>query len=202
MRLQNGELRKWQRRTGSVQAWRTYSARKPDKLRLRIQQGVPDPVRGFVWKAMAAARSPTGFRKQGRYQRLLEQVNAGPDAVGARLAAALEQVDKDVPRTMTGHIYFRTGDMQGQKALARVLKAYAVFDPGLGYTQGMSSYAAVLLLYMREVNIAVPRPTPRVPLHAAAQPRICARAWPPHTQPALDGCLCLSSRTLVPAPGV
>jgi hypothetical protein len=120
---------------------------------MRIQQGVPDPVRGFVWKAMAAARSPMGFRKHGLYQQLLEQVHTGPDPAGSRLGAAFEQVDKDVPRTMTGHIYFRSRDRIGQKALTRVLKAYAVFDPTLGYTQGMSSYAAVLLLYMREVRI-------------------------------------------------
>ena len=34
--------------------------------------------------------------------------------------------------------------------LTRVLRAYAAFHPELGYTQGMSSYAAVLLLYMTE----------------------------------------------------
>lgn len=60
------------------------------------------------------------------------------------------QIDKDVPRTMTEHIYFRTTAHAGQEALTRVLRAYAAFHPELGYTQGMSSYAAVLLLYMTE----------------------------------------------------
>ena len=51
---------------------------------------------------------------------------------------------------MTEHIYFRTADGTGQEALTRVLRAYAALNPSLGYTQGMSSYAAVLLLYMTE----------------------------------------------------
>jgi len=51
---------------------------------------------------------------------------------------------------MTEHIYFRSVGKTGQDALRRVLRAYACFHPQLGYTQGMSSYAAVLLLYMTE----------------------------------------------------
>merc|ERR1711871_1509582 len=42
------------------------------------------------------------------------------------------------------------GGKEGQAALTRLLRAYAAFHPQLGYTQGMSSYAAVLLLYMTE----------------------------------------------------
>ena len=38
----------------------------------------------------------------------------------------------------------------GDECLRRVLGAYALHNPALGYTQGMSSYAAVLLLYMSE----------------------------------------------------
>jgi hypothetical protein len=51
---------------------------------------------------------------------------------------------------MTGHIFFRGNDSKGQAALTRLLRAYAAYNPTLGYTQGMSSYAAVLLLYMSE----------------------------------------------------
>ena len=60
------------------------------------------------------------------------------------------QIDKDVPRTFTEHIYFRQAGESGQAAMGRVLKAYALFHPVLGYTQGMSSYVEVLLLHMTE----------------------------------------------------
>ena len=59
----------------------------------------PKQVRGFVWKAIAAARATPGFRENGLYQTLAlrDDVNEA-DRV---------QIDKDVPRTMTGHIFFQ-----------------------------------------------------------------------------------------------
>ena len=141
----NAQLRKWEKRIGSLGAWERYTAKKPEKLHLRIRQGVPDPVRGFVWKALAASRAPPNFRRDGLYQRLCE----GP-GLERVLPETLTQIDKDVPRTLTGHIFFRGGGKRGQQALARVLRAYAAYNPQLGYTQGMASYAAVLLLYLDE----------------------------------------------------
>merc|ERR1711892_1504037 len=47
---------------------------------------------------------------------------------------------------MTGHVFFKGDGSKGQASLTRLLRAYAAYNP----TQGMSSYAAVLLLYMSE----------------------------------------------------
>ena len=144
MRYENEQLQKWQKRCATPNAWRDYATRKPAKLRTRIRQGVPEAVRGFVWKLMAAGRAPADFRAEGQYAALAST----PD--GGAMSAHFEQIDKDVPRTMTEHIYFRTSGRTGQEALTRVLRAYAALNPSLGYCQGMSSYAAVLLLYMTE----------------------------------------------------
>lgn len=141
----NAVLRKWEKRVVSLSAWQAYSTKKPEKLCLRIRQGVPDPVRGFVWKAIAAARAPPNFRRDGLYQSLCDGL-----CIESLKPETLTQIDKDVPRTLTGHIFFRANGKRGQAALARVLKAYAAYNPKLGYTQGMASYAAVLLLYMSE----------------------------------------------------
>jgi len=35
---ENEELRKWQKRVGSIREWMVYSTKKPDKLRARIRQ--------------------------------------------------------------------------------------------------------------------------------------------------------------------
>lgn len=142
VRVENEELRKWQKRVATVKAWRAYSEKKPEKLRQRIRDGVPDAVRGFVWKAIAAARAKPGFRQEGLYPGLaLREDGNEADRV---------QIEKDVPRTMTGHIFFKGDGSKGQASLTRLLRAYAAYNPTLGYTQGMSSYAAVLLLYMSE----------------------------------------------------
>ena len=147
MRLENVQLRKWRKRAATPLLWQEYASRKPAKLKARIRAGVPEAVRGFVWKLMAAGRAPVDFRRDGTYAALCALSAA--DA-GAGAEAHFAQIDKDVPRTMTEHIYFRTSGGTGQESLTRVLRAYAAFHPALGYTQGMSSYAAVLLLYMTE----------------------------------------------------
>ena len=56
----------------------------------------------------AAARSPPHFRQEGIYHGLGLQEEG--------LEAAIAQIEKDVPRTMTGHIFFRGADGRGQQA--------------------------------------------------------------------------------------
>ena len=51
---------------------------------------------------------------------------------------------------MNEHIFFRGNSSRGPESLTRVLRAYAQYDRAIGYTQGMSQFAAVLLLYMSE----------------------------------------------------
>ena len=138
VRQENVQLKKWQKRAATPKAWQEYAERKPAKLRNRIRAGVPDAVRGFVWKLLAAARSPPDFRREGEFAMLVAKADEGTESD--------QQIDKDVPRTMTEHIYFRQAGKTGQEALGRLLKCYAAYHPELGYTQGMSSYAAVLLL--------------------------------------------------------
>eukprot|EP00966_Prymnesium_polylepis_P213245 4938907-Prymnesium_polylepis.1 len=142
VRAENKQVIKWQKRVSSEKAWNEYAARKPEKLKERIRLGVPDAVRGFVWKLLAAARAPAGFRQRDLYRSLLlrEDLNADVEV----------QIDKDVRRTMAEHVYFRANGSRGHESLTRLLRAYAQFDKQIGYTQGMSHYAAVLLLYMTE----------------------------------------------------
>lgn len=160
IRHENSSLRKWAKRAATPRAWQEYAERKPEKLKRRIRMGVPEAVRGFVWKLMAAGRAPPDFRREGQYAALTSRAEGRPD--GCSVEASV-QIDKDVPRTMTEHIYFRSFEKTGQEALARVLKAYAAFNPSLGYTQGMSSYAAVLLLYMTEEDVSRGSPHLRHP---------------------------------------
>lgn len=56
-----------------------------------------------------------------------------------------KQIDKDLPRTFPGHPLL---DGIGRDALRRVLCAYALHNPAVGYCQGMNFLAALLLLLM------------------------------------------------------
>eukprot|EP00180_Rhodochaete_pulchella_P003567 Plantae.Rhodophyta-Rhodochaete_pulchella.ctg62169.p1 GENE.Plantae.Rhodophyta-Rhodochaete_pulchella.ctg62169~~Plantae.Rhodophyta-Rhodochaete_pulchella.ctg62169.p1 ORF type:complete len:274 (+),score=34.35 Plantae.Rhodophyta-Rhodochaete_pulchella.ctg62169:27-824(+) len=69
------------------------------------------------------------------------------------LAASLEPeiehtIEVDVVRTMPDHRLFWVGGAQvGVESLRRILHAYAIHVPDIGYCQGMSSVAAMLLMH-------------------------------------------------------
>jgi hypothetical protein len=87
--------------------------------------------------------SPIGTTNRGVYQTLLEQSNAG--ASGYR-----SKIKKDCPRTFPTHPYFKNKNLHGQAALSRVLNAYSVQDPEIGYCQGMNFIVGVLLMQLEE----------------------------------------------------
>ncbi|XP_014651224.1 PREDICTED: USP6 N-terminal-like protein [Ceratotherium simum simum] len=77
-----------------------------------------------------------------RPQRLKEQ---------ARLFSQdLKQIDLDVNRTFRSHIMFQDHYGIKQQALFHVLAAYSVYNPEVGYCQGMSQVAAILLMLLGE----------------------------------------------------
>ena len=68
-------------------------------------------------------------------------------AVDPTFRRVRKQIDKDLPRTFPGHPLL---DGIGRDALRRVLCAYALHNPAVGYCQGMNFLAALLLLLMEE----------------------------------------------------
>jgi hypothetical protein len=101
-------------------------------------KGIPAHRRGDVWQYLVRSKI---LQKESTtsYQALLE------------LELSREMIDQiavDVIRTFTTHRYFETE--QGRETLGRMLRAYAAMDPELGYCQGMSYVAGMLLLHMNE----------------------------------------------------
>jgi len=64
-------------------------------------------------------------------------------------------IDADVTRTMTLHVLFWSGGAQvGVKSLRSILRAYARYQPDIGYCQGMSSVAAVFMMNAQDEESA------------------------------------------------
>ncbi|XP_045428008.1 rab GTPase-activating protein 1 isoform X6 [Pipistrellus kuhlii] len=59
-------------------------------------------------------------------------------------------ITRDINRTFPAHDYFKDTGGDGQDSLYKICKAYSVFDEEIGYCQGQSFLAAVLLLHMPE----------------------------------------------------
>lgn len=63
---------------------------------------------------------------------------------------AVHQILLDIDRTFTTHMLFREKMGQGQQSLFNVLAAYCSIKPEMGYCQGQSYIAAVLLMHLSE----------------------------------------------------
>ena len=61
-----------------------------------------------------------------------------------------DEISRDITRTFPKHQMFRDAGGLGQRSLFHVLRAYNVYDPKVGYCQGMGFIAALLLCYMPE----------------------------------------------------
>ena len=121
---------------------------KYEKILKYCDLGMPDSVRGNVWKLLA------GLSIEGRdntlYQKLLEKA--------AWEKITLDQIKKDITRTMPDHVDFQE-DGHGQTSLLNVLLAYSAYKPEVGYCQGMGFITAMFLMYMpEEVILSFPSP--------------------------------------------
>nr|CAD7605886.1 unnamed protein product [Timema genevievae] len=117
----------------------------PQMLLQAIRQGVPRSKRGEVWQFLAEQfcyRQPpfdtTNFPNYHvPYADLLR-----------RLTSHQHSILIDLGRTFPNHAYFSSPLGPGQLALFNLLKAYSLLDPEVGYCQGLSFIAGVLLLHL------------------------------------------------------
>lgn len=144
---ENVRLNKWRKMLESWDKYypnekeRTKSTKYTTKLRRRVYKGVPNAVRAEVWlRLLDIARIKA--EQEGKYLEMRERARKwSPD---------IRQIDLDVNRTYRNHIMFRERYCVKQQALFHVLAAYSVYNTEVGYCQGMSQIAALLLMYMNE----------------------------------------------------
>ncbi|KAL0281381.1 UNVERIFIED_CONTAM: hypothetical protein PYX00_002384 [Menopon gallinae] len=127
---------------------RVISSKCDNQMLLQaIRQGVPPAKRGDVWHFLAVQyclKQPpfdsTGYPNYDvPYEDLLKQLTSFQHAILI-----------DLGRTFPNHPYFSSPLGPGQLALFNILKAYSLLDPQVGYCQGLSFIAGVLLLHMSE----------------------------------------------------
>ncbi|XP_018422737.1 PREDICTED: TBC1 domain family member 1 isoform X2 [Nanorana parkeri] len=116
-----------------------------EKIHAAVGQGVPRPHRGEIWKFLAEQyqlRHQVPNKSQLKdipYKELLKQLTTQQHAILI-----------DLGRTFPTHPYFSAQLGAGQLSLYNILKAYSLLDPEVGYCQGLSFVAGVLLLHMSE----------------------------------------------------
>lgn len=116
-----------------------------ENIHMAMGQGVPRHHRGEIWKLLAEQhqlRYQLPAKQQPKntpYQELLKQLTSQQHAILI-----------DLGRTFPTHPYFTTQLGAGQLSLYNLLKAYSLLDPEVGYCQGLSFVAGILLLHMSE----------------------------------------------------
>ncbi|MGH0130459.1 UNVERIFIED_CONTAM: hypothetical protein FKN15_035186 [Acipenser sinensis] len=116
-----------------------------EKIHVAMGQGVPRQHRGEIWKFLAEQyqlHHPLPRKHQAKdtpYKELLKQLTSQQHAILI-----------DLGRTFPTHPYFSAQLGAGQLSLYNLLKAYSLLDSEVGYCQGLSFVAGVLLLHMSE----------------------------------------------------
>ena len=126
---------------------------RSEKLKRYVRKGIPPEWRGYAWwyfaKGDEALNNNIGVYDElvARFKKImkLEDKEARyPD---------LEVIERDLNRTFPDNIHFQK-DASGSEektlvpSLRRVLFAYSLYNPQVGYCQSMNFLAGLLLLFL------------------------------------------------------
>ncbi len=138
--------------------------RRAARTRVLMFRGIPSSVRGIVWQT--ALGNPLNV-SEDLYEVLKERALAGRAeftrfqsicAAGGDITDSIFTADHqrsahksillDLPRTFPGLAFFHADGSTYEDALRDILESFVYLRPDVGYSQGMSFLAAVLLLFM------------------------------------------------------
>lgn len=122
--------------------------KKSKQVEKLVKKGIPPKVRGEIWLRLIG--NPMGITQEfffinvSKAQRLREQLESGDfEAIGKE--GSLKFIKTDISRTFHQMGYFREGSPLNYQ-LRDLLEAFTLCRPDIGYIQGMSYVAGMLLL--------------------------------------------------------
>ncbi|XP_045737287.1 TBC1 domain family member 1 isoform X6 [Mirounga angustirostris] len=116
-----------------------------EKMHSAVGQGVPRHLRGEIWKFLAEQ-----YRLQHQFPSKQRPKDTPYKELLKRLTSQQHAILIDLGRTFPTHPYFSAQLGAGQLSLYNILKAYSLLDQEVGYCQGLSFVAGILLLHMGE----------------------------------------------------
>ncbi|KAI9294074.1 TBC-domain-containing protein, partial [Neoconidiobolus thromboides FSU 785] len=132
-RLFKYELTKESKWRAILTKWTPSKSRKSYRVKKLVEKGIPDSLRGRVWSFLSNVQQ---FKKAGTYQEML----------GREKIPIYDVIERDIRRTYPRHSLFYYENSQGLKDLYSILKAYAQYNPEVGYCQGMGMLVGLFLM--------------------------------------------------------
>ncbi|CCF56266.1 hypothetical protein KAFR_0A08320 [Kazachstania africana CBS 2517] len=128
---------------------------RSEKLKRYVRKGIPAEWRGNAWWYFAKGDEILNKNK-GLYDKLLSRIDQiKVQKNREKLYPDLEIIERDLHRTFPDNIHFQRESFQdGEstmiKSLRRVLVAFSLFNPKIGYCQSMNFLSGLLLLFLDE----------------------------------------------------
>ncbi|KAJ2866615.1 hypothetical protein GGH94_001422 [Coemansia aciculifera] len=129
-RLAVGSEAKWETLLRSFDSATLRGSRRVKQL---VQAGVPARMRAQVYYTMSGASK---LERGDEYARLL----------ALEPVPIFDVIERDVARCYPDHAMFTDAEGVGQRQLRRILRAYAQYNPGVGYCQGMGRLVGLFLI--------------------------------------------------------
>jgi hypothetical protein len=128
----------WDFWTALIQDYTAVATKLPHLLAAKLQQGSPSKLRGLIWQSMSQASSTY---LETMYSQLLSE-SSPYDKI----------IQRDLARTFPSVEMFKKENGRGQTMLWNVLRAYSLYDPLVGYCQGLGFLVGPLLM-----NVSISR---------------------------------------------
>lgn len=112
-----------------VDDYASLARNNPVDLSLAIASGVPHELRGVIWQVISASRS-----------QYLEELYSS-------IVSEPSPHEKAIRRDLSRTSFIKHVDSE---SLFKIIKAYSLFDPAVGYTQGMAFITVPLLINLPE----------------------------------------------------
>lgn len=133
--LLGGDPIDWEFWTRVVEDYDLVVQKDPDLLLNAVADGIPKEFRGIIWQLVARSKS---LQLEELYMTLKSEPSIHERAI-----------KRDLTRTS----FFTSVDALNKgDELFNVIKAYSLFDPDVGYTQGMVFIAVPLIMNMTEAE--------------------------------------------------
>lgn len=128
----------------ATKAWFKYAKKgqvpSGDERKKLCRKGIPPQFRGDQWFVISGAAARAAEKGPHYFRTMVE--------LGRSSSTDRQQIQTDLPRTFPSNVWLG-GTRDAQLALERVLLAYSMHNPSVGYCQGLNFLAGMLLLVMQ-----------------------------------------------------